>query len=119
MNHISRSVVSLLALAALMLIPQIAEAANDTATIRWVRTCPDGSGGQRVVINYEVVGSPGTFKTVFLGVDSAGTSPLTTIAVSALLSGRTVTVERASTAAAQCGVTALYGNSTSAYIQLN
>lgn len=117
MNRIFGIVFSLLALSGFMLMPQIAEATNDTGTIRWVRTCPDGSGGQKVVINYDIGG--GTLKTVYLGIDSSGTSPLTTLAVSALLSGRTVTVERTSNAATQCGVTALYGNSTSAYIQLN
>jgi hypothetical protein len=117
MKRIFRVVSSLLAITGFMFMPQIAEAGNDTGTVTWVRTCPDGAGGQKVVIHYDLGG--GTTKTVYLGIDAAGTSPLTTLAVSALLSGRTLTVERASTAATQCGVTALYGNATTHYIQLN
>ena len=118
MKRLYGTIVSLLTLSAFLLTPQLAHAA-DTGIIDWVRTCPDGAGGQKVVVHLDLGG--GVTKTIFLGVDAAGTgsSPITTLATSAMLSGRTVTIERSSNATTQCGISALFGNATTHYIQLN
>jgi hypothetical protein len=108
---------SFIVLSGLALMPQLAKAISETGTVTRVRTCPDGAGGQKVVIDYDIGG--GTIRTVFMGIDAAGHSPVTTLANSALLSGRSVTIEHGNGTSTQCGVTALDGNSTSHFIQLN
>lgn len=117
MRPINTAMLSFLVLAGLALTPQLVEATSDTGTVTRIRTCPDGAGGQKVVVDYDIGG--GTIRSVFMGVDAAGHSPLTTLANAALLSGRPVTVERGTTTSTQCGVTAFDGNSTSHFIQLN
>jgi len=108
---------SFIVLSALALMPQLAKAISETGTVTRVRTCPDGAGGQRVVIDYSVGG--GVIRTVYMGVDAAGHSPLTTLANAALLSGRAVTIEHGTGTSTQCGVTALDGNTSSHFMQLN
>jgi len=109
-------IVSLGTLFGLMLMPHLALAAN-TGTVTWVRTCSDGGTGQKVVFRF--VDAGGASRTVYLGIQDAGSSSLSSIPMSALLSGRTVTVEHSSNATTQCGIPALTANGTAQYVQIN
>lgn len=106
-----------LALIALLLTPGLALANNVTGIVESVRTCPDGSGGQKVVIHVRN-SADNTLKRIYLGIETGGSSTFSSVALGAMLSGKTITIEYSSNAATQCGVTALYGNATSHWIQI-
>jgi hypothetical protein len=93
----------------LVVAPEVASAEEivGSGQVVSVRTCSDGSGGNKVVIQLRFAGvSSSSSLPMYLGVDAAGSMGLTSVATTALLSGRTVEVRAAQIAVKHCGVNA-------------